>query len=182
MSKLHLSLRVLSVLACGLFAASCGDSPTGPRSRITSTSLVLSSDAGDYIGGGNSRRYTLADGAWQVQATSSPSGSGVSHISVWFEGADWWHLDLAAPQGKMLTPAVYKSAERWPFQAATKPGLSFTANGRGCNTVTGEFIILELVLSSDHSVERLHAIFKQHCEGGSPALRGEIGVIANPWR
>ncbi|MBB6053633.1 hypothetical protein [Armatimonas rosea] len=52
--------------------------------------------------------------------------------------------------------------------------MDISASSRGCNSLTGRFVVPEYVLSATNEVERLHLTFEQHCEGGIPALRGEI--------
>jgi hypothetical protein len=51
-------------------------------------------------------------------------------------------------------------------------------SGRGCNEVTGRFVIHEIAFAADGSVLRFVADFEQHCEGGPPALRGTIRYYA----
>jgi hypothetical protein len=102
-------------------------------------------------------------------------------VSVSVDGAngDWWYLDLAAPTGKTLTPGTYTGATRYPFNDATEPGLSLSGNGRGCNQLTGTFTISAVEFGPQGYVKKLDADFVQHCEGGTPAARGEIH-IENP--
>ena len=46
--------------------------------------------------------------------------------------------------------------------------------GRGCNTLTGRFIILEALYGPGGPVLRFAADYEQHCEGGGPALFGPV--------
>ena len=66
-------MKRLAAAACLLtltFACGDGESVTGPsRSAPTTTFLDLRSEPGDYIGAGESHRYTLADSIWQARAT-----------------------------------------------------------------------------------------------------------------
>src|SRR6266699_2574813 len=82
------------------------------------TLLFLNSQAGDYIGQGEGRLITSADG------TFTASRNLDNGVSVDFAGGapgDFWSLDFAAPMGTTLFRSV---ATRWPFQAASSPGLS----------------------------------------------------------
>jgi hypothetical protein len=88
-----------------------------------------------------------------------------------------WTLDLAAPQGQQLGPGTYLNATRYPFQAPTVPGLSFSGDGRGCNMLSGQFTITDVVYGADGSIQRLIANFEQHCEGGGAALRGTVSYV-----
>ena len=87
---------------------------------------------------------------------------------------DFWSVDLAAPASATLVPGVYEGATRWPFQAAGAPGLSVSGDGRGCNTLTGRFVVLEATYDVNGKVQSFAADFEQHCEGFVPALFGSI--------
>jgi hypothetical protein len=163
-----------------------GDSATGPtRGSSATTYLDVHSDPGDYIGAGESHRYTLEDSVWTARADLGVMEP--RHITISLRPIDnsfrwWWNLDLAAPTGQPLKPGTYDNARRWPFQSASQPGLSFSGTGRGCNTLTGSFVIRVIELGPDNTLDRFSASFEQHCEGSSAALRGDINVVANPWR
>ncbi len=72
-----------------------------------------------------------------------------------------------------LQPGYYGDLQRYPFHNAAKGGLSWSGNGRGCNTLKGWFV----VDSVSYSLGQMTAIdlrFEQHCEGGAAAQRGVI--------
>ena len=50
--------------------------------------------------------------------------------------------------------------------------MSVTGDHRGCNESTGSFTIHEI------AADRLWMSYEQHCEGGDPALFGEIRLGA----
>ena len=52
-------------------------------------------------------------------------------------------------------------------------GLSWSGEGRGCNTLTGSFTIAS-VTYVDNVLQAIDLTFEQHCEGGTPALHGSI--------
>ena len=135
------------------------------------TLLFLNSQAGDYIGQGTGRLITSADG------TFTASRNFDNGVNVDFAGnapGDFWSVDLAAPASATLVPGVYEGATRWPFQAAGAPGLSVSGDGRGCNTLTGRFVVLEATYDAAGKVQSFAADFEQHCEGFVPALFGSI--------
>jgi len=134
------------------------------------TSLTMSSDPGDYIGGGRQYTYTLQDSAISV-ARNYDSG-----VSVSFGG---WNLDFAAPFGQPLMTGVYTGAMRWPFQDDNRAGLDVFGQGRGCNKVTGAFTVRQLEYDHSGTVQSFWATFEQHCEGMVPALRGELRFNAD---
>ncbi|QYK00928.1 hypothetical protein [Shewanella psychrotolerans] len=90
------------------------------------------------------------------------------------DGNTWWTLDIAAPKGQQLTTKRYENATRYPFQAPLAPGLDFNGDHRGCNSVLGEFEIIELAYDADNQVKKLAVNFQQSCEQTSPVLKGLI--------
>lgn len=144
-----------------LLAASCAAS--------AETRLALKSDAGDYIGQGQSYLYTDAN------ATFRYSKNYDNGITLNIEsGSAWWTLNLAAPANAQLQPGSYLAATRFPFQASNEPGLDFSGSGRGCNRLTGRFDIFEVSYDAQGVVTGINATFEQHCEGATPALRGQL--------
>ncbi len=53
-------------------------------------------------------------------------------------------------------------------------GLDVSGNGAGCNQLTGQFVVREIVLNGDGTVSRFAADFEQHCEDQHPGLFGAI--------
>lgn len=135
----------------------------------TQTLLTLNSQPGDYIGGGNVQAYTPADGTLLVLPTS---GGGVQ---VNFQSpASYWSLFFVPRAGQKLSKQEYEGAQRYPFQGPLNPGLDVYGNGRGCNTISGRFLVSEVVFAVDGSITRLAIDFEQHCEGFPPALFGSL--------
>jgi hypothetical protein len=137
-------------------------------------SLSYVSEAGDYIGQGQSLSFNSG-----ITATGSSDGRIVS-VSV-NTPEHWYYLDLAAPTGQALASGgVYENAQRYPFQASDRPGLSFSGDGRGCNQLTGRFEVTDIKISAHGYIERLRANFEQHCEGAVPALFGQVDIVNPP--
>lgn len=132
------------------------------------TALFYDSQSGDYIGQGLSRIYTPVNGTFTVSRNYRQG------VTVSFNGQDLttWTLDLAAPDGQPLTVGSYTAARRYPF--TTFNGLSFSGSGRGCNELTGRFIVKEIEVAPDGAVKRFAADFEQHCENMTPALFGGV--------
>jgi hypothetical protein len=151
---------LFSFLVAGLIFLS---SPAG-----AATFLHFNSEPGDYIGGGVEQTWTTESGIFTASLNSDKV------VSISFTGLDWWYLDFAGPNGQPLQPGPYENAARYPFQSPTQPGLSVSGNGRGCNTLSGRFDILEAVYTPSGEIERFAADFEQHCEGAEPALFGSI--------
>jgi hypothetical protein len=145
------------------------------RAALGGNFVSFVSDAGDYIGQG----WTLLHEAPTSTFTPGAPQSSGNHIGLTIIGSDGlstlnWTLDFAAPQGQQLAVGTYLSATRYPFQAPTVPGLNFSGDGRGCNTLSGQFTITGIVFGADGSLQQLRATFEQHCEGVGAALRGTI--------
>jgi len=133
--------------------------------------LAMSSQPGDYIGGGQLYLYTIADGAFNASRNYD------NGVSVGVQALDTWFLDFAAPNNATLTGGTYTNAMRFPFQSGGAPGLSVAGAGRGCNTLTGQFVVTKIAYTST-GVSAFGADFEQHCEGFVPALFGSIRVNA----
>jgi subtilisin family serine protease len=135
------------------------------------TNFTLNSQPGDYIGLGQHIVRTsigatmnlstqFGEGAYIFYQTFTPSYSS-------------WSFNFGAPGGQVLTPGVYEQATRWPFQLSTVPGLDVSGDGRGCNMLTGRYVVLEVERVNDQYT-RFAADFEQHCEGGSVPLFGSV--------
>ena len=136
---------------------------TSPR-----TVLYWDSQAGDYVGAGKKAAYNLANSRWT--ATSGTSGN---HVTIRVEdGVDWWYLNFSAPQGQALAVGAYNDAYEYPFTPLN--GLSVSGSGRACGSVIGRFVILDIALAPDGTIERFAADFEQHCGTAVPALFGSV--------
>lgn len=169
--------RLVLAAALSLAAAAGGVlvAGTAHAQKVTTGSLKFSGDSGDYISQGKSWSYSTGKG--DELTVSSSSGSTVS-ISVNAYNGDWWTLTFDAPGTQVLVPRTYTGAHRHPFNG-TGPGLSLSGEGRGCNELTGSFTVIKAVFGANGYVQTFDATFEQHCEGGSPAARGEVH-ISNP--
>lgn len=162
----HICIR-LFLLVVSVFA-------TAASAQVTS--LSMTGDPGDFILGGQTKFLTPADGTFFVNGTSS---SGVVSMTL-FGPTEFWSVDFAAPSGQSLAVGTYTGAARYPFQSPSQPGLSISGDGRGCNTLTGSFTVLEVSYGADSNIASFDATFEQHCEGVTAALRGEFRFNAHP--
>lgn len=134
------------------------------------THMLFKSDPGDYIGGGRTFRYLENDGDFLL-GVNSRGGASLS-----FNGEDYWNADFGPPQGTPFTIGHYENAQRFPFADADRPGLAISGAGRGCNTLSGKFDVLQLVPDSTGGFSRVAIDYEQHCGGQAPALYGEVRV------
>lgn len=150
---------------------------TAQAQPVESGLFAMSGDPGDYITGGRSYRYEVAEGD-QLTVNASTDNRSLS-VSINAENGDWWSIDLAAPLGRKLEAGSYPEATRYPFNGAGA-GLDVSGEGRGCNQLTGSFVINEVAFGPHGYVETLDATFEQHCEGGTAALRGQVKIDNSP--
>jgi len=136
------------------------------------TVLTMSSQSGESIGQGGIYLLTVDDATF-IAAANYDNG-----VSVTLEGLDLWALDFAAPNNALLTAGTYDNAQSYPFQAPGFPGLSIYGAGRGCDTITGNFVVNQIVFGSSGAVEHFSADAEQHCEGATPALFASIRINA----
>jgi hypothetical protein len=142
--------------------------PNGPL-----TVLAMTSQPGDYIGGGQ---------AWlELDSYTTFYGSLTRNSAqVSLGEPEFWTLDFAARAGSSLSTGHYPHAQRYVFEPNRFPDLDVDGDGRGCNTLSGNFRIV--ALTGGASVKRhqtlsvFSAVFEQHCEEASPALFGSIAI------
>jgi hypothetical protein len=109
------------------------------------TALLMSSDPGDYIGGGQNYFYTLNDGSF----SASNSSSGYIQISFETPSFDhFWYLPFSSPTGSTMGVGTYLNAVRFP--SPSNPGIDIDGDGRGCNETAGTFDVKELTYIIDH--------------------------------
>lgn len=152
-----------------LVAVLCCVAPSSAQTPITSFDFV--SQTGDYIGQGQTR--TLLPPAWTFGAAKNFDGG----VGITINGpspGEFWFLDFAAPGDVPLVPGTYLLATRFPFQLPAAPGLSVSGEGRGCNQLTGQFTVLDVVYGAGNAIISFAADFEQHCEGLAPAMFGSI--------
>jgi RTX calcium-binding nonapeptide repeat (4 copies) len=140
------------------------------------------SDQGDWIGQGKTWDYRPADGD-----LIAASGSR-QYLGLGVNGADgtYYGATFAPAQGDIIAPGTYTNATRYGFNG-TGPGMDVSGEGRGCNTLTGSFTVNSVTFGADGSLRTASVTFEQHCEGGTPALRGTLEFRAGdttapaPW-
>lgn len=126
--------------------------------------VYLQSDGGDYVGAGQTFTYTPATASIAIAARGRGLSVSVAEWSGWFEAMN----SIA-----QLQVGYYGSLRRYPFHNPTLGGLTWQGMGRGCNTLTGWFVV-DLVMYAGSTLTALDLRFVQHCNGLVPALRGAI--------
>ena len=148
-----------------LWRAPAGATPTAGNY------VYLQSDAGEYVGAGATNVYT------QANAVLNPTLTG-THLALNVTGNDNWMGDFAAMSGlSRLQSGYYANLQRYPFNNPVTGGLDWSGDGRGCNTLTGWFVI-DSIAFNGNALASVDLRFEQHCEGASAALRGQIHWVA----
>ncbi|MFP5261881.1 MAG: Ig domain-containing protein [Blastocatellia bacterium] len=145
------------------------------------TQLTMSSE-GDYVGSGLNYFFNRKRGLWFAAARDFTQDGSADYISLRYVdpelGGVFWSLDFStAGLGTNLAAGVYENARRAPFAAPGHAGLDVSGQGRGCNVLTGRFMVLDAKFdySGDQpKVISFAAKFEQNCEGGGPPLFGSI--------
>ncbi len=142
----------------GLWAPAPGSTPSA------GSFIYLRSDAGDWVGAGQTYTYTAGF------AVTTNAG----HVSVSVDAAQWWYGDFQTMNTlTRLEPGYYPDLRRYPFHNPVKGGLDWSGEGRGCNTLLGWFAV-DRVTYTNGTLTALDLRFEQHCEGGTTALHGVI--------
>lgn len=130
--------------------------------------IVLASDAGDFVGDGQTFSYSNADAQISVYGD-------LTSVVMDVRGTQSWYAIFVAPAGRQLVAGTYRGATRPPFQGSGA-GLSWSGNGRGCNETFGTFVIDSIRWSTTTASTpvALDLQFEQHCEGAPPGLHGSI--------
>lgn len=171
--RAHTTLCTLS-LAGVLLVSGCGHMPLAPTDG-DSTYVTFNSEAGDWVGGGLSRRYTSENA--RIRAFVDLA---FGHLQVNVDSLDrseWWTLHATAPSGEALLPATYDPVAQWSPAISAMPTLSFSGTGRACGPLSGRFVVRSLKYGSLGQIDRLHMTFVQQCAGTSASLIGELHIV-----
>ena len=135
--------------------------------RAQTTSLYLESQSFDFVGRGVTQTIAAADATFAVSSTGD-----TIFASVIKPDGTTWNVDLFAPVGGTIAPGSYLNATRFP--TAARPALDVHGNGRGCDLLTGRFLVRELQVDGGGAVVRFAADVEQHCQDDSAGLFGAI--------
>jgi hypothetical protein len=133
--------------------------------KVPAVRIQMTSEGGSYI---------VPAGSYDYRTPDLPvTGSGTR--KVMFFSAEGYSFDFSAPRGRTLRPGRFAGATRYPFSISDGvPGIDVHGNGRGCNTVTGEFTVQSSRFDRRGKLISARLTFEHHCEGGPAAIRGTI--------
>ena len=128
--------------------------------------IAFTSSPNSWVGEGKSWSFS-ADNGFTINGGLVTSGIGTTN-SVQFTPSksgfnEDWELGLVGPNNSLLTIGTYNNAIRFPFQDHSA-GFSLTGNGRGDNTLTATFTVLEATYNQS-SLVSFAADFIQYDEG-----------------
>jgi hypothetical protein len=145
----------------GLWAPAPGVTPA------TDDFVYLESEPGDDVGLGGSYLYSQAN----AQITMTASGA---LATVHVDGDKVWHGAFEGMSFQTrLEPGYYGDLQRYPFHNETKGGMDWSGDGRGCNTLSGWFVV-DSVTYDGSVLTALELRFEQRCDGSEAALHGAI--------
>ncbi|MEH2022998.1 DUF4347 domain-containing protein [Nostoc sp.] len=151
------------------------------------TALTLDSDRGNYIGQSDYYSYTPGTGKFNAVRAYPSNSSSNNAIRISYSesgsGGTWWDLSFAAPFNAPLTAGTtYTGAARFPFQTSNQPGLDVGGDGRGYNSLTGQFTVNQIVYGSGSEILNFDATFQEYGDGdpASESFKGRIQYRATP--
>ena len=155
--------RVAILASLALVACLDAAGPRGPAPNA----IKLQSDAGDYIGAGQSYEYT------QANAIISVTGTG-GHLAIGVIGDEGWSGNFMMPTSKpFLAPGEYQDLALYPLNDPAKGGLAWFGQGRSCTSVAGSFKV-DQVRYDATTLKGIDLSFEQHCNSNAAALHGTI--------
>lgn len=134
------------------------------------TSLVMSSEQGDYIGQGQNYDLNESNGTFTPYVNSDGS------VRILYSGDEGsFSVTLGPKDLQSLIIGPYPFATRYPFNSPTAPGFNASGFGRGCNTSESSFDVLDVEFDLNNELVSLVADFEQHCgDLDDPALTGTL--------
>jgi hypothetical protein len=182
-----MTMRAPMLILMALAASSgCGDkaptAPTAPASPAASysvTTVSITSDPQDFVGRGQAMTFTLGNSLFTANVRNN--GGYLSIVIRPKTGTTpVWSFLVTSPNGSPISPGTYTLSGS---PVSSTWFADFGGDGRGCGRITGRIVIHAFdFIQVNEALKNFRASFEQHCEGAAPALRGEVAVLADPWR
>lgn len=148
--------------------------PPAPTLPSSVSGFRYSSEPGDYVGAGGAGQFTASNATFSGLAEEN---GRVVHVTIEGANGDVWTTRFAAEAGRSLSPGMYVGAARSSLHTGTGPGIDVGGAGRGCNSTSGAFVVHTIEFGPQHTLQKLHVTFEQHCENATSALRGEVVAV-----
>jgi len=159
------------------FEASDGAGHTGRANttiRVTgSTQARISSDPGDYVGGGLQYLYKPESAQFQVV---NQFGGLTYHVYDPAQGV--WEITFAAPAGTPLAPGAYTNIGAYPFQSAGQAGVAITHGSSAAGVASGRVEIKQLEIVPDGPVHSYWMTF-EIVQNSGHVLSGDLRFDAD---
>jgi hypothetical protein len=183
------------ILKIAAFSASAFLSVTASANIATSAEVYLNSDLGSWVGGAiGAPSVTWVHGIDGVFSGGPNYGSFDRGVQISYNDGSYWTFQFSAPSydpttnttlGQPLHVGLYTNAQRFPFNSPTKPGINISGNGRGNNTQTGWFNVLDIEYDAAGDLSKFAVDFKQFDEssittGLYGSLRFNSSIAINP--
>jgi Domain of unknown function (DUF4347)/Bacterial Ig domain len=151
------------------------------QTAFAESTLTMTGAAGDSVSQGRTYSFDLSQGNFSGRRTYPTNSSSNNAVTIrYFE--PWgdiknWSLNFFAPNNQLLVAGqTYTGATRFPFQAAGFPGLDVSGEGRGNNTLNGQFTINSINYGTGDQITSLDANFEQRSGTSTtaPTFRGRV--------
>jgi hypothetical protein len=170
---MNLKIASIGALLCaGVLSANSAFAALANNAEV-----FLKSDPGSYVGGGiGAPSVTWVHGIDGIFDGEPNYGSFLRGVNIAYHGDAYWNFEFSAPSydpttntnnGQMLQVGLYTNAQRFPFNSPTKPGIDISGNGRGNNTESGWFDILQISYDPSGNLSQFAVDFKQFDEGNT---------------
>ena len=134
------------------------------------SSLVMTSETGDYVGQGLNYNLTDADATFTATVNSD------NGVRIFYSGPTGSFVINTAPaENKDFIIGPYPNARRFYYQSPKGNGFEASGFGRGCSESFSEFTVLDVEIDLNNEVVLFVAEFEQHCNSiSAPSLTGLI--------
>ena len=155
-------IHITAVLGADKFSAQI-DVLSGPRS--TSSTMSLTSPAGDPLGQGRSGGFNVTTTTFS--GVSTCQGGALKAVAVANDGRALVVI-MTARRGSTLGLTTYVGAQLYPNQATDRPGLFAQWEGRSCSQIfDAEFTIFDLLLGENGAIRNLRGSMRLRCNSAT---------------
>ncbi|HJU44548.1 MAG TPA: hypothetical protein VJ691_17105 [Vicinamibacterales bacterium] len=171
----------IAALLLAAVAAGCSKSPTGPSETTaigaSTTTLSFTSEPISVLG--QARTYNLQNATFRAQSLRRGGAFEVTvRPTAPSDQSGPWMVLMSSPSGSGLTTGTFTTR---PFTADNQWNFSFSGFGDRCGGGNASVTIHEIAIG-ETLVQRLRASFTVQCQDTPGIVRGEVVVLADPWR
>ena len=167
----------IAALAAVVVAAACTTTPTAPSAQSDTTTLSVMSEPITLLD--QARTYNLQNATFRALSLRSGGALDVTvrPISPSDQSGPWTVL-MSSPSGLGLTTGTFSTQ---PFRADNEWNFKLLHGEDRCGDGNGSVTIHEIAITAT-TLQRFRASFTVQCEGRRGTLRGNLVVLADPWR